>query len=76
MMMTTKYQATAPDGTVFRRSTMNRRYTHCVVRQYADAEGWGDASAEWRRTHELAEALARTYRGHGRKVLVLEAVEV
>jgi hypothetical protein len=84
--MTTKYQATAPDGTVFRRSTKSRKYTHCVVRWLparppagrlpGREEQWSDG--EWRRTRQLAEALANTYRGHGRalQVLVLEAVEV
>jgi hypothetical protein len=85
-MMITKYQATAPDGTVFKRSTKSRKYTHCVVlrlpaepaagRWPAVEERWN--SGEWRRTRQLAEALAQTYRGRGRalQVLVLEAVEV
>jgi hypothetical protein len=79
--MITKYQATAPDGTVFKRSTKSRKYTHCVVLRLpaeppAVEERWN--SGEWRRTRQLAEALAQTYRARGRalQVLVLEAVEV
>jgi hypothetical protein len=68
----TKYQATAPDGTVFRRTTKSRKHSHCVVRQL-QAGGW--QRPEWRRTRELAEALAQTYRNRGQVILVLEAVE-
>jgi hypothetical protein len=88
--MTTKYQATAPDGTVFRRATASRKYSHCVVRRLeaspagldeAGNERWSArperwSAAEWRSTNQLAETLAHTYRNRGLHVLVLEAVEV
>jgi hypothetical protein len=71
--MTTKYQATAPDGTVFKRTTAGRSYSHCVVRRWDNTQ-W--SPAEWRRTRELADALASSYRNRGLRVVVLEAVEV
>jgi hypothetical protein len=80
-----KYTATAPDGTVFKRSTNSRTYSHCVVlrlpaypgdaRWAARPERW--SRPEWRRTSQLAEQLAATYRNKGGFVAVhvLDAIE-
>lgn len=90
--MTTKYKATAPDGTVFKRTTKGRKYSHCVAyhevghsyHPYDDnslplievKEGW--CLVGFCGTEKLAQATARRYQGrqHIDAIVVLAAVEI
>jgi hypothetical protein len=90
--MTTYYLAVASDGTVFRRSTTGRTYTHCVAvysrSQWRDNQGRGSiwGSAEWAGRRELAEKAAGRQRNSGwrtsegfheiLRVEILTAIEV
>jgi hypothetical protein len=69
--MTTYYLAVASDGTVFKRSTASRSYSHCVAvysrgawRGGEPSEGW-NRSAEWAGRPELAEKAAARQRASG-----------
>lgn len=39
--MATKYQATCPDGTIVKRKTLDRAYTHVLVVKGGRTPGWG-----------------------------------
>jgi hypothetical protein len=52
-----KYTATDSTGTVYKRGSKNRTYTHCVIAEWAN--GWVDAS--WAGTPALAAARAQTF---------------
>jgi hypothetical protein len=90
--MTTYYLAVASDGTVFRRSTTSRTYSHCVA-VYSRSQWRGrdtgsiwDRSPEWAGRPDLAEKTAGRRRASGwrnsegfleiLRVEILEAIEV
>jgi hypothetical protein len=80
------YLAFAADGTVFKRSTQNRSYSHCVAaytrspaRQYGDqhweaCEGWG--KGQWAGRRDLAEKAASQERNMNRSYSKTEVVRV
>ncbi len=77
--MRNKFEATAADGTVFKRSSANRLYTHCVVihhpewRSPADGRTWpAYMTAEWAGSHSLAMDNA-SRRAKRNRVEILEA---
>jgi hypothetical protein len=56
-----KFEATSADGKVFKRSSVNRFYTHCVVIHFRESQGadgrvWPAYDrAEWAGSRELAQ---------------------
>jgi len=62
--MTTHFQATAPDGTLLRRSSKTRTYTYMTaVRNKREPNKWGDAG--WASRRDLADKVTRQYAKSG-----------
>lgn len=77
--MTTYYKATAADGTTLTRSTVSRKYTHCVAAFFVPWKGtepkW--ISQTWAGRPDLASKEARRLAArHSGAVAVLDAIEI
>ena len=77
--MANKFQATDSRGTVHKRTSENRTYTHCVVVHYSAVPAQGNfgpwpasTKAEWAGRADLAEKNAARYRSNNR----VDGVEV
>lgn len=84
------FEATASDGTVFKRSSDTRVYTHCVAtwrdgRVVVDRSGYvlrppqpagWDRQTQWASRLDLAQKAAGREKANGLRVEILEAREV
>jgi len=85
-MSRTTFTATGADGTVYRRTSENRKYTHCVAihfksRDYPERPEWNRGpftKTEWAGARHLAEKNASSWRGkpHVETVEILEASQL
>lgn len=53
-----KYKVTAPDGSIHKRSSQNRTYTHTVLAQGPETKRWYNCG--WCGSAELAVKLSNT----------------